>query len=149
MRTLNIDVNNLCCFMAQDKVGEFTQQDGKGILRMTLKNLPGNEEDLGIAEEGLMEAIPTASLKSQAGECPHIALDNTESAERAVAVALPVEKPLYKEDAKVFARVNDKMRRGQLSGIKPSEDRTWLYLITVDGIEPQWIDESAIKTTLK
>lgn len=68
MRTLNIDVNNLCCFMAQDKVGEFTQQDGKGILRMTLKNLPGNEEDLGIAEVGLMEAIPTASLKSQAGE---------------------------------------------------------------------------------
>lgn len=89
-----------------------------------------------------------ADLKSTAGDCPHITLDVNESS-APLAVALPNEKPLYKEDAKVFAKVNDKMRRGQLSGIKPSEERTWLYLITVDGMEAQWIEETAIKTTLK
>eukprot|EP01041_Mallomonas_annulata_P005767 gene5767-11657_t len=47
MSSLSIDVDNLCSFMAQDKVGEFTRQSPQGILQMTLqsiKNEDNNEE---------------------------------------------------------------------------------------------------------
>jgi structural maintenance of chromosomes protein 5 len=37
MNEMNIDVDNLCSFMPQDKVGSFTQQSAKGILQKTLE----------------------------------------------------------------------------------------------------------------
>ncbi|CAE7626897.1 smc-5, partial [Symbiodinium microadriaticum] len=54
---MNIDVDNLCSFMPQDKVGSFTQQSAKGILHKTLecikvsgdKNL--HEEQMELAQE--------------------------------------------------------------------------------------------------
>lgn len=57
MTDLNIDVDNLCSFMPQDKVGSFTQQSAKGILQKTLecitvsgeKNL--HEEQMELAHE--------------------------------------------------------------------------------------------------
>lgn len=43
MALMNIDVDNLCSFMAQDKVGTFTQQSAQGILQKTLQSI--NLED--------------------------------------------------------------------------------------------------------
>ena len=43
MALMNIDVDNLCSFMAQDKVGTFTQQSAVGILQKTLQSI--NLED--------------------------------------------------------------------------------------------------------
>lgn len=37
MKSLNIDVDNLCSFMPQDKVGNFTQLTSEGILQKTLE----------------------------------------------------------------------------------------------------------------
>lgn len=37
MTSMAIDVDNLCSFMPQDKVGQFTQQTPKGILQKTLQ----------------------------------------------------------------------------------------------------------------
>ena len=39
MKSVNIDVDNLCCFMAQDKVGKFTTISAKGIMEQTLQNI--------------------------------------------------------------------------------------------------------------
>jgi structural maintenance of chromosomes protein 5 len=57
MDSLNIDVDNLCSFMPQDRVGSFTQQSAKGVLERTLeciktrgdRNL--HEEQMLLAEE--------------------------------------------------------------------------------------------------
>ena len=89
-----------------------------------------------------------AELKSESSACPFLDVDDKPKIE-AVAAALPVEKAKYKGDEKVFAKFNDKMRRGVLSGVRPSEYRTWLYLLTVDANDPVWIEEVDIKTTLK
>ena len=42
---LNIDVDNLCNFMAQDKVGDFTTQTNKGMLIRTLQSIEAQDED--------------------------------------------------------------------------------------------------------
>ena len=44
MKELKIDVDNLCSFMPQDKVGNFTQQTPQGILQKTLEAITSNEE---------------------------------------------------------------------------------------------------------
>lgn len=44
MRELNVDVDNLCCFMAQDKVGNFTRLNAKGIMEQTLQNILSEED---------------------------------------------------------------------------------------------------------
>jgi len=44
MKELNVDVDNLCCFMAQDKVGSFTRLNAKGILEQTLQNILSEED---------------------------------------------------------------------------------------------------------
>ena len=57
MSQMNIDVDNLCSFMPQDKVGTFTQQSAKGILHKTLECIKVNgernlhEEQMELAEE--------------------------------------------------------------------------------------------------
>ena len=43
MADLQIDVDNLCSFMAQDKVGQFTTQNAKGMLEMTLKSISSDD----------------------------------------------------------------------------------------------------------
>ena len=48
MSALNIDVDNLCNFMAQDKVGDFTTQTNKGMLMRTLQSIEAQDED-GVA----------------------------------------------------------------------------------------------------
>lgn len=45
MRSLKIDVDNLCCFMAQDKVGKFTTTTPKGIMEMTLQSITSKDDD--------------------------------------------------------------------------------------------------------
>lgn len=42
---LNIDVDNLCNFMAQDKVGDFTTSDNKGMLSRTLQSIEAQDKD--------------------------------------------------------------------------------------------------------
>ena len=44
MKELNVDVNNLCCFMAQDKVGNFTRLNAQGIMEQTLQNILSEED---------------------------------------------------------------------------------------------------------
>lgn len=44
MASLNIDLNNLCSFMPQDRVGAFTQQSAKGILEKTLECIKSSGE---------------------------------------------------------------------------------------------------------
>ena len=44
MSELNIDVDNLCSFMAQDKVGNFTLQTPKQILQTTLQSIQDPRE---------------------------------------------------------------------------------------------------------
>jgi structural maintenance of chromosomes protein 5 len=57
MSSLNIDLNNLCSFMPQDRVGAFTQQSAKGILEKTLESIKSsgernlNQEQMELAEE--------------------------------------------------------------------------------------------------
>lgn len=50
MNSMNIDVDNLCSFMAQDKVGNFSQANAKEILRMTLESIV-NEEGKKLSDE--------------------------------------------------------------------------------------------------
>jgi structural maintenance of chromosomes protein 5 len=57
MASLNIDLNNLCSFMPQDRVGAFTQQSAKGILEKTLESIKSSgernlhQEQMDLAEE--------------------------------------------------------------------------------------------------
>ena len=57
MSNLNIDLNNLCSFMPQDRVGAFTQQSARGILEKTLECIKTNgernlrEEQLELTEQ--------------------------------------------------------------------------------------------------
>jgi structural maintenance of chromosomes protein 5 len=57
MASLNIDLNNLCSFMPQDRVGAFTQQSAKGILEKTLESIKSSgernlhQEQMELAEE--------------------------------------------------------------------------------------------------
>lgn len=57
MASMNIDLNNLCSFMPQDRVGAFTQQSAKGILEKTLESIKSSgernlhQEQLELAEE--------------------------------------------------------------------------------------------------
>jgi chromosome segregation ATPase len=52
MVKLKIDVNNLCTFMSQDKVGQFTQQTPQGILQKTLQSIQvSNGSDRNLYEE--------------------------------------------------------------------------------------------------
>lgn len=44
MKSLNIDVDNLCSFMPQDKVGNFSQQTPQGILKKTLECIKMTED---------------------------------------------------------------------------------------------------------
>jgi structural maintenance of chromosomes protein 5 len=44
MNSLHIDVDNLTCFMAQDKVGKFTTTTPKGIMEMTLQSIMSGED---------------------------------------------------------------------------------------------------------
>lgn len=39
MKTMNIDVDNICSFMPQDKVGSFTQLTPQGVLQKTLQSI--------------------------------------------------------------------------------------------------------------
>jgi DNA repair exonuclease SbcCD ATPase subunit len=39
MRGMNIDVDNICSFMPQDKVGSFTQLSPQGVLQKTLQSI--------------------------------------------------------------------------------------------------------------
>lgn len=44
MAELSIDVDNLCSFMAQDKVGTFTLQTPREMLQTTLKSIKDTTE---------------------------------------------------------------------------------------------------------
>lgn len=48
---LKIDVDNLCTFMSQDKVGLFTQQTPVGILKMTLQCIAIKDTDRTLLDE--------------------------------------------------------------------------------------------------
>ena len=50
MNELNIDVDNLCAFMAQDKVGNFTLQTPKEVLQTTLKSIVDTQESKTLYE---------------------------------------------------------------------------------------------------
>ena len=45
VKALNIDVDNLCTFMAQDKVGDFTTQTNTGMLERTLQSIEAEDEE--------------------------------------------------------------------------------------------------------
>ena len=45
MVSMNVDVDNLCTFMAQDKVGDFTTQTNRGMLQKTLQCIEALDED--------------------------------------------------------------------------------------------------------
>lgn len=45
MTAMNVDVDNLCTFMAQDKVGDFTTQTNVGMLQKTLQCIEALDED--------------------------------------------------------------------------------------------------------
>jgi chromosome segregation ATPase len=52
MREVNVDVDNLCCFMAQDKVGKFTTISARGIMEQTLQNILSEESSTNSDEGG-------------------------------------------------------------------------------------------------
>lgn len=51
MVELKIDMDNLCTFMPQDKVGNFTQQTAEGVLKKTLQCIMTQAGDKTLAEE--------------------------------------------------------------------------------------------------
>lgn len=51
LKKLKIDVDNLCSFMSQDKVGQFTQQTPEGILKMTLQCITVKDSDRTLFDE--------------------------------------------------------------------------------------------------
>lgn len=51
VRALAIDVDNLCSFMPQDRVGAFSQYNGKEILQNTLKSIRSPLDDQNLFEE--------------------------------------------------------------------------------------------------
>ena len=58
MHSLTIDMNNLCSFMPQDKVGMFSQESAKGILQMTLKAIKEKQLD-NCASTNTLKTIET------------------------------------------------------------------------------------------
>ena len=64
MTELSIDVDNLCSFMAQDKVGNFTLQSPREILQTTLKSIRDNQENKTLNEIQL-ELVSVESAKLQ------------------------------------------------------------------------------------
>lgn len=59
---LSIDVDNLCSFMPQDKVGNFTQFTPKEVLENTLKSITINDEGRTLRDEQ-MELADVESIK--------------------------------------------------------------------------------------
>ena len=51
LKKLKIDVDNLCSFMSQDKVGLFSQQTPVGILKMTLQCIAIKDTDRTLLDE--------------------------------------------------------------------------------------------------
>lgn len=51
LKKLKIDVDNLCSFMSQDKVGQFTQQTPEGILKMTLQCITVKDTERTLFDE--------------------------------------------------------------------------------------------------
>lgn len=51
VRALAIDVDNLCSFMPQDRVGAFSSYTGKEILQNTLKSIRSPAEEVNLYEE--------------------------------------------------------------------------------------------------
>ena len=51
LKKLKIDVDNLCSFMSQDKVGQFTQQTPEGILKMTLQCITVKDTERTLHDE--------------------------------------------------------------------------------------------------
>lgn len=51
MRELKIDMENLCTFMPQDKVGNFALQTPQGVLQKTLQCITGSDSSKTLAQE--------------------------------------------------------------------------------------------------
>lgn len=62
VKSLKIDVDNLCSFMSQDKVGQFTNQSPQGILQKTLQCVYPNGGELSLRDEQL--ALSSAQTDS-------------------------------------------------------------------------------------
>ncbi len=54
MKSLNIDVDNLCSFMPQDKVGNFSQLAADGILKKTLECIKTTDDKTLFQEQMLL-----------------------------------------------------------------------------------------------
>lgn len=62
VKSLKIDVDNLCSFMSQDKVGQFTNQTPQGILQKTLQCVYPNDGESSLRDEQL--ALSSAQTDS-------------------------------------------------------------------------------------
>jgi chromosome segregation ATPase len=67
MASMKINVDNLCSFMAQDKVGHFTQQDAKGILSMTLESIMSKDDPTKTMKQVQSELASVESSKMEQG----------------------------------------------------------------------------------
>jgi len=75
IKALSIDVNNLCSFMPQDKVGNFSRFNAKEVLKNTLmaivpadgeKNLYDEQQSITSIEKDKMELMRIKSVKVRA-----------------------------------------------------------------------------------
>mgnify|MGYP000521854883 CR=1 FL=1 len=65
MRAMNIDVDNLCSFMAQDKVGSFSQANPREILHMTLESIVNSEGKKLSEEQKELSSVESTKLARQ------------------------------------------------------------------------------------
>jgi chromosome segregation ATPase len=65
MKAMNIDVDNLCSFMAQDKVGSFSQANAKEILHMTLESIVNSTGKKLSEEQKELASVESTKLARQ------------------------------------------------------------------------------------
>jgi structural maintenance of chromosomes protein 5 len=104
MNTLSIDMNNLCSFMAQDRVSKFTRLTPKEVLQETLKCITYSDSDSGKTLYEVQQELANFEenkLKSQ----------EVKTAKQAVILQLEIQMAQLKGDVDRMSQRQELLRQ--------------------------------------